>query len=679
MNLTQVTDFLCPACGSDVGLRSDGISCRRSGHFFPVSDGIIDFRLGETGDDVSPIPVGELRKLNSEYSQDRWSETVRQLLSVSQESAKLISDLVDDGRYAWKVFLEFAPEMKMLELGCGFGNLSENLAPHVGKTYALDLTFEQLTFAKHRFETFNKGDDIALVAASPGLRLPFRDASVDIVILSDFVEWTSRWASNDDPQGHQGKRIGQSLISSTRRLNSRQIQLVFLKEVRRVLKDDGQLFLGAENRFSYENFGGQTGFHLLRRSLPNFGSSMRQGPPDRAHTYSLTGYRRLIREAGIQSPKFLGLYPGNKIVREVAPARGSFSFWAPAKIRGLKLRVKRFPNFSPAFGIISSSRKQPWEGLISDILNHVTVELGNASESIRVTKFQVSAKSKMVVHARRGDRAIFVKLPLNPAAIEAEQNNHDTLKWLERNRRLICEQVPQPLLDGNISQQTFFVETAVHGVPLAQRAREDNDDLALLRAGLEFLQKLNPVDTPGPKALSEIEYDELIAARLERLKEVISSAQVKQFEALFRRRLENAELPHGLVHGDYSLSNVLVSGGEVSGVLDWEESTTLGIPAIDAVCLLFGRVRSRTPERSIADQFMGFALRQDPYRDLLRLMDQYYESNGTKSDLHTIIVLLYWLQAVDHRLRFGMIYDKHEISTYIERVVAGLIAYSSTN
>ncbi len=86
------------------------------------------------------------------------------------------------------------------------------------------------------------------------LRLPFPDASVDIVLLNGVLEWMGAAVINVSPA---------------------RIQLEALKEIRRVLKPEGVIYIGIENRYSESTCGAKeyTGASFCRftaRIITNF-------------------------------------------------------------------------------------------------------------------------------------------------------------------------------------------------------------------------------------------------------------------------------------------------------------------------------------------------------------------------------------------------------------------------
>jgi SAM-dependent methyltransferase len=126
------------------------------------------------------------------------------------------------------------------------------------------------------------------------LRLPFPNTSVDIVILNGVLEW-----------------MGAADIDAT----PDRVQVEALKEIRRVLKPGGVLYIGIENRYSISTLLGQK-IHgelpfvgLLPRRLSNFITKRLRGEQHRTYIYSIRGYRQLLKHAGFHQNDFYLPYP----------------------------------------------------------------------------------------------------------------------------------------------------------------------------------------------------------------------------------------------------------------------------------------------------------------------------------------------------------------------------------
>jgi SAM-dependent methyltransferase len=185
-------------------------------------------------------------------------------------------------------FLDLIPLSKnstALEIGIGFGQHTAELASRVKQLDTLEVRLVNAIFTKIRCEqsgitnaTFTCGGD--------DCRLPFPDASYDVVVLNLVLEWCAG-GNSEEPA-----LVGQ------RRL---------LSEIHRVLKPNGFLQLSTKNRFAYRLLIGGHDEHTY--DMP-FGSALprwllrlflqfqgKDRPPGYLHSYG--ALKRLIRSAGL--------------------------------------------------------------------------------------------------------------------------------------------------------------------------------------------------------------------------------------------------------------------------------------------------------------------------------------------------------------------------------------------
>ena len=335
--MTFSNDFRCSVDAGRLVEQDESLHCQHCGRDFPVKNGIFDFRCGDGNYYFNPVPREDMAKLNQLTGAERWPETIRQFVQ-STKNADWLDNLVVDGRYSWKLFLDLKPESVVLDLGCGLGNLTSNIAPHVARVFALDRTYERLEFASNRFAVFNPDDDIVVLAGGDTDLLPFPDDSMDCVILSGVLEWVGEGDDLPFLDGAKWRRLLNMLTYHFGARGPRALQLRFLKEIRRILRPSGQLFVAIENRFSYEYFGGRPDHHsglmfgsLLPRFLANVYSIAKARTPYRTYTYSIGGYERLLGQAGFAQTEFLGLKDGYSDLREILPAKLQFPQWRPPR------------------------------------------------------------------------------------------------------------------------------------------------------------------------------------------------------------------------------------------------------------------------------------------------------------------------------------------------------------
>jgi aminoglycoside phosphotransferase (APT) family kinase protein len=111
-----------------------------------------------------------------------------------------------------------------------------------------------------------------------------------------------------------------------------------------------------------------------------------------------------------------------------------------------------------------------------------------------------------------------------------------------------------------------------------------------------------------------------------------------------------AQLPRGFGHGDFWTRNLLVEGGRLVGVIDWDAATPDRLPLLDLLHLLLSAHRERTRE------YLGAALvrHQLPWArtggdDIVRAYCRRLKIE-VDSELLEALVLAYWLNRVGFEL-----------------------------
>jgi len=107
------------------------------------------------------------------------------------------------------------------------------------------------------------------------------------------------------------------------------VQAAFLKELFRVLKPSGWLYMGIENRVSLYNISGGSDPHsgvrwtaVLPRRLASLWMRIKRGERYCNYLYSAWGYRRLLREAGFEKIRLLCALPGYNLQKMLIDIEG---------------------------------------------------------------------------------------------------------------------------------------------------------------------------------------------------------------------------------------------------------------------------------------------------------------------------------------------------------------------
>lgn len=189
----------------------------------------------------------------------------------------------------------------VLDLGSGWGSYTFPLSRRVKKVFAIDSCLESLEFIAVRSQQDNIGNifPIHIKPLDYGI-LPFDNNQFDSVIMNGVLEWVGSYIQKGDPT---------------------KIQLNCLKEINRVLKPNGTILIGIENRFGFKYFLGSPDEHLryytktrtIRYTtlLPRFISNMITkrliSVPYRTYTHSICKYKKMLNNANFHKVKFL--YP----------------------------------------------------------------------------------------------------------------------------------------------------------------------------------------------------------------------------------------------------------------------------------------------------------------------------------------------------------------------------------
>jgi ubiquinone/menaquinone biosynthesis C-methylase UbiE len=292
-------------------MNSDVYSCSQCNSVWQVEHGIPRFARSEVKWSVFDDEIAE--KVTDMAEQTSWLEAVDAYADTI--GAYTLRYIKDESRADWHVILPLGPEAVVLDIGSGWGNIALSLAKRCRKLHCADVNMTNLRLLRTRLR--DRGvENVSIFQYEPNdyLHLPFTDSTFDVVLLNGVLEWMGAAKINASPK---------------------KIQLAALKEIRRVLKADGALYIGIENRFSTSTLCGQR-IHgelpfvgLLPRPASNFITKLVRGEPHRTYIYSYGGYRRLLQKAGFHKIDFYIPYPSYHHPNYLIPLEPSWvkRFW----------------------------------------------------------------------------------------------------------------------------------------------------------------------------------------------------------------------------------------------------------------------------------------------------------------------------------------------------------------
>jgi len=214
------SEFICPACRSDVEDRDDGYSCSSCNHVFPILFGIPDFRM--SGDQY--LSLEEEREKAGRlftYARDHdFASLVRFYYSITDDVPdRLVPTFVD---YVVQAAARFEPAIRalapkpgdsLLDLGCGSGGALVS-ALQFEKRTGVDIALRWLVIAQKRLTEL---DIEARLVCADAEALPFREHSFTHILSSDLVENTRSPAAVIKSAAAVLERGGRLYVSSSNR------------------------------------------------------------------------------------------------------------------------------------------------------------------------------------------------------------------------------------------------------------------------------------------------------------------------------------------------------------------------------------------------------------------------------------------------------------------------------
>lgn len=274
--------LVCPACKSSFTAEGESLRCVGCGKSWPIIRGVPHFippveYWGEVG-----ITREALIEITRQMETLNWRDVILNYADPAvRQYSKYIGNL---GRACWQSLVPLNERSVVLDGGAGFGAVSHALSRNCGHVYSLERVEERVEFLRLRFIQ-EKCDNITIVRSDLDT-LPFSENSFDLIVLNGVLEW---------------------LPFSRKQENPRKAQLHYLRALLRLLKPGGTLYVGIENRFSYELLLGSPDQHIgvkyvavLPRWLADVVCKFKLGDRYRPYLYSWRGYKRLFAEAGFE-------------------------------------------------------------------------------------------------------------------------------------------------------------------------------------------------------------------------------------------------------------------------------------------------------------------------------------------------------------------------------------------
>lgn len=619
------TDILaCPNCKNPIDKKPGIYQCRSCLLRYSAREGAVDF-LGDAGYYWGEISPNRMKKVLKRARRAGWKKAVAELI---YEYPGMEEYLLNHGRIDWLFHcLDSKKSNSCLDIGSGWGSLSFDLTEYYDHVYSLESVKERVEFQAIRKEQ-EKAKRLHLVRAN-FLELPFKRNSFDLVVVSGVLEWIGVGSYKEDPHT---------------------LQVKFLREIRRILKPGGCVYIGIENRFGLHYWLGakdHSGLPLtsiiprpladiavrnLRKTGGEYSLKSRMQKEDwpnyRTYTYTLYGYNKLLLETGFKNvdaywtlfysnPKFSGPINGDNFkfflrflanntdgrVGSVGPLLANIGKYLPSKFIETSLRA-----LSPSFLLYGyKGRRNPTHEdniLKIDRPNSTFLKMGGSSGySSKITYFLL-------------DKALPVKVVKFPRFMDASKD-------LAREEKLATKfgNIDKPILN-QVDKVPVFVEEPIAGRTIDSYSFQDNE-----RAINWLLNFQTNTERRG-------NLYNLVAKEYALMKRFLKTLPInKTLENKIERRiseflelLQQSRLPITAVHGDFCFMNILLKNKKSEVVvLDWEDFSEKGNPLTDFVFFILHNLSKDKEVGNLIEHFKGRGPQFSTLYKLIARFSDHYE------------------------------------------------------
>lgn len=303
-------EFQCSETGTALRREGDALVPKGGGRRYPIRDGIPCFLSGDPVEDKRTRR--ELEDLSRIAEERGWRQALNEVYGVD---ADIVKYATDESRAGFLDLLDLNPNQVVLEIGPGLGQFSPIIGRRVKHLYGLEVVEGQARFAAARCRqggVFNT----TFACGGDDCRLPYPDASVDVVVLNLVFEWCSTRNREESAE------VGQKRL---------------LDEMCRVLRPGGALYLSTKNRFALRYLLGKPDEHsfgmrfgnALPRWLHRLLLRARGHARPAGLLHSHNALRRMLKDAGFAEPRSFWTVPEMRFPTHYVPTD-------PASIRAAR-------------------------------------------------------------------------------------------------------------------------------------------------------------------------------------------------------------------------------------------------------------------------------------------------------------------------------------------------------
>ena len=617
---------VCPFCHATLTEGDNKLKCPECNRTYPIRRGIPDFRHKD--DYWCNVSREKMRGLNrrAEETGD-WLNSAREILP---EYADHFTPFYRaDSQFLWPT----NKDSIILDAGSMWGGITIPVAQFHREVYAVDKTVETLEFLKIRAEQM--GFKNIHTFAAPLKSLPFSDNFFDLVILNGVLEWVGLEEDVILEQHWKGKRSEKQIYSKT----PEEMQIDVLKELRRVLKPEGSLYIAIENRYGIQYFLTCPDDHnnvrfvtFLPRFLANKISKIMGKGQYRTYVYSPRQLADLLRKSGFKINLMYGVFSHYIKTKKAFPLNMARLFKSEVQTDGIVPRVLHgivkplIPNLiaqhvTPSLFAIcwKNNNKNELVPRIQSLL--IKADIIKRQDRIRFiisnNRYENYNSTNIIIYDHNNSPLYFCKIARDPE-ISGLQTEAENLKWISNKMSTskgLNFRIPELIYFGVVDGIEIFVTTFLDAKNIKLTPHyilnKGFDKIGMtnrfFRKNIGFAEEklfLKRIDGKIRQAISSlVEFQQVTSNGKTNIRDVADNiidnylkcqgnvpVEIRQNVLRLKDKIKimsEIDVLTCSVHGDYDFDNVMFFADDGVSLVDFEHLEKEGLPFFDLATLIF--------------------------------------------------------------------------------------------
>jgi len=483
-------------------------------------------------------------------------------------------------RVDFKYLLPLTSKSTILEIGPGHGLITVSLARNAKEVYCLEKIQEHALFTHLRAQQEGLNNVYVSCGGSKSV-LPYRDNTFDIVVINGVFEWI----------GYETDHTGVEKLRKE-----------MMKEIHRVTKENGTVYITTKNRYSLE-LNWRPNEHncrirclfLLPDRLANALSSKIAGVQYLTKLLSLSQYRKLFENQGFTCEQIWVPLPNFRYPKEFLPFhnRHKCELNSHAVVDGGRLynilsklpwKLRRQLSYSHSFILAKNNPVRFPLSLINKI-NHQDPILTTSEVMSVICGGSPSLSSAIIVHVIKNKQRMICKIGRfkDLPFLKREIANVTSIEQLNLTTSSMLPKIlSSGIVDGlDYCVLPYYRDMVPKSISLISRSVRRVVRNALLNQAKAFLIELGTMT----RRTNDLSYRDNCESSILEFAEKSTNSGLRQLCDQHLKVLQDrwSEIAVVWMHGDFSIYNIIIT--EVMPlkctIVDWESMDKCGFAGVD--------------------------------------------------------------------------------------------------